>query len=142
MKQKTPHLFLILMLAALAPTLWAGPTEGVLKEFRKTEELIRTKQITPEVRKATLESNLLDAMQSALKRRFYLQQKEILEGLNNDSLAYEKHPSSELVYFVRYRNYYVRFDYYRDPEFYIQNPKYEKFLIREEGADAHNPTTP
>ena len=135
-------LFLTLAFFASLSVVQAGPTPGILKEFRKTEELIRNKKKGKEARKATLEANLLSAMRLSLKRRFYLKQKELLEGLNADSLAYEVHPSSRLVYFVRYRNFYVRYDFYRDPEYYIQAPKYDKFLIREEGAEGVHENKP
>ena len=139
MKRAGIFLFSLLLFCLLCSAVYAGPTPGILKEFRKTEELIRNKKKGKEARKKTLESNLLSAMRLSLRRRFYLKQKELLEGLNADSLAYEVHPSTKLVYFVRYRNFYVRYDFYRDPEIYIQAPKYEKFLIREEGTgDAHD----
>lgn len=137
------YLLIAVLLCSSFLTLSAGPKEGVMMEFRKVEEEIRHRKKSDVARKKTLENNLTLAMKLAIKRRFYLEQKEILEGLNTDSILYES-PTSPLVFFVKYRSYLVRFDFERNPEVFIQSPIYEKFLIRDSESEAHKSekTTP
>lgn len=134
------------LLIALGTSLFsapvsAGPTEGIMSEFRKVEEDIRNAQKTPEARKATLEANLLRAMRLAIARRFHPEKKAILKDLSAETLAYEN-PTSEKVYYVKFKTYIVRFDFSRDPEEEIQAPTYEKFLIIGGEKGVHNEDKP
>lgn len=115
----------------------AEPGEGILKEFRQTEEMIRNKTKSKDERKKTLEVNLESAMRLAIKRRFYHTQKEVLKDLNSKTLVYEKHPSTNLIWFARYKNYYVRFDFARNPEMFYQAPAMDKFLVRDTETGDH-----
>ena len=120
--------FVLVLLAATAPTN-AGPSEGVMLEFRQVEEAIRGAQRTEEAQQAMLEANLLRARQQAVARRFHVEKGELLKELSIETMRYES-PTSNLIYFVNYKDFFVRFDYARDPKFYIQQPTYEKFLIK------------
>ncbi len=133
----------LLLIAAfvLPATLAAGPQEGIMTEFRATEEAIRNAQKTPEARKRTLEDNLLRAVRLAIARRFHNEKQDFLKDLNPDTMAYEN-PTSDKVYYVKYKNFIVRFDYSRDPELYTQAPTYEKFLIIGGENGAHSETPP
>ncbi len=124
------------ILFALPQDVYAGRAEGIMAEFRKVEEAIRSRQKTPEARKRTLEENLQRALTLAISRRFHRKKTQILENLSPETFQYEN-PTSELVYYVKYDNYIVRFDFIRDPEIYIQAPAYEKFLIISEGQPEH-----
>ena len=58
---------LVVALILLFPAvIWAGKEEGVMAEFRKVEEDIKNKEISPAVRKKTLEANLVRAMKLAI----------------------------------------------------------------------------
>ncbi len=134
-----PRALVALLVAAtlLSTPLFAGPQEGIMSEFRKVEEDIRNAQKTPEARKATLEANLLRAMRLAISRRFHPEKKGILKDLTAETLAYEN-PTSDRVYYVKFKTYIVRFDFSRDPEEEIQAPTYEKFLIIGGEKGAHS----
>lgn len=133
---------LLLAATLLSTPLFAGPQEGVMSEFRKVEEDIRNARKTPEARKATLEANLLRAMRLAIARRFHPEKQGILKDLTAESLAYEN-PTSDRVYYVKFKTYIVRFDFSRDPEERIQAPTYEKFLIigGEQGVHSEDAAT-
>jgi hypothetical protein len=119
----------LIVVAGFVPAdLFAGRQEGIMVEFRRIEEAIRNAQKTPEARQRTLEANLDRAVRLAIKRRFHEKRDEILKDLTAETMLYEN-PTSELVYYVKYRTYVVRFDFSRNPEMYIQAPVYEKFLI-------------
>ncbi|MCR9143317.1 MAG: hypothetical protein NXI24_13780 [bacterium] len=133
----------VLLIAAflLPASIAAGPKEGIMTEFRATEEAIRNAQKTPEARQKTLEDNLLRAVRLAISRRFHTEKKDFLMDLNTETMFYEN-PTSEKVYYVKYKNFIVRFDYSRDPELYIQAPTYEKFLIVGGEGAAHSDKPP
>jgi hypothetical protein len=133
----------ILLIAAFAlpATLAAGPQEGIMTEFRATEEAIRNAQKTPEARKKTLEDNLLRAVRLAIARRFHREKGDFLKDLNTETMLYEN-PTSPKVYYVKFKNFIVRFDYSRDPELYLQAPTYEKFLIIGGEESVHSETPP
>ena len=137
MKHFLKIIFLVFVGLVLTVSIQSEPAEGILKEFRETEEAIINKKTSKEIRQQTLESNLLSAMRLAIKRRYYHEQVELLKDLNEKTLAYEKHPATNLTIFVRYKTYYARFDFYRDPEIFYQAPYMDKFLTKEDDADAH-----
>lgn len=109
-------------------------SKGVMIEFRKMEEEIRRRRRGAAVRKRTLENNLVRAMSRIVFRMFYPERVELLKGLNEKTIVYDN-PTSPLVYYVKYdtktRLILVRFDYARDPEYYLQTPAFEKMLIRD-----------
>jgi len=116
----------------------AGRQEGVMNEFRTVEDALRAKSITDAKKLVTLEQNLERAVKLAVTRRFYLQRKELLKELNTAAISYEN-PTSELIYYVKYKNYVMRFDYTKNPELFDQAPIYEKFLVKDENAPASQP---
>ncbi|PKL30315.1 MAG: hypothetical protein CVV45_18125, partial [Spirochaetae bacterium HGW-Spirochaetae-10] len=62
----------VLISVVLLPELaLAGPKEGISAEFRAVEEGIRKRKHDPAVLQKTLEDNLVRAMRSAIRRRFY-----------------------------------------------------------------------
>lgn len=109
-------------------------SKGVMIEFRKLEEDIRRRRRGASVRQKTLENNLVRAMSRIVFRMFYPEREELLKDLNAKTLVYDN-PTSPLVYYVKYdtkkRLILVRFDYARDPEYYLQTPAFEKMLIRD-----------
>jgi hypothetical protein len=132
----------LLIAAFVLPVgLTAGPQEGIMTEFRATEEAIRNAQKTPEARQKTLEANLMRAVRLAIARRFHDKKMDLLKDLNAETMLYEN-PTSDKVYYVKYKNFIVRFDYNRDPELFIQAPRYEKFLIIGGEGAAHSEDAP
>ncbi len=134
-------LFAFLACAAVTPglSLVAGPREGVAAEFRAAEEGIRKKQKDPKVFQKTLEENLIRAMRSAIRRRFYQDQAKYLEGLTPENISWEK-TFSDNVYFVKFRYFIVRFDFARDPTLFAQSPIFEKLLILDEFKESESHT--
>lgn len=119
----------LLIAGVLVPAnLSAGPQEGIMTEFRSTEEAIRNAQKTPEARQKTLENNLIRAVRLAISRRYHAEKTGLLKELSTETVLYEN-PTSDKVYYVKYKTFIVRFDFIRDPELYNQAPTYEKFLI-------------
>jgi len=124
---------IFLILFSIPALLFAGREEGVMQEFRSVEDSIRSREVSQEQKTTTLEKNLVRAVKLAVTRRFYHQRKEILQDISPASLAYES-PTSELIYYVRFKNYVIRFDFAKNPELFDQAPYYEKFLIKSENA--------
>lgn len=119
----------ILIAGLLVPAaLSAGRQEGIMTEFRRVEEEIRNQSKTPEARQKTLEGNLMRAVRLAIARRYHDKKVEILKDLSAETIQYEN-PTSDMVYYVKFKTYIVRFDFSRDPEMFVQAPTYEKFLI-------------
>lgn len=109
---------------------------GVMTDFRRLEEELIKRKRSAEIRKRTLHGNLLRALRNAIARRFYGEREELLKNVTEASLdGNYDNPTSPLVYYVRYqakdRLLIVRFDFSKDPEFYIQSPAYEKLLVRD-----------
>ncbi|MDH5654880.1 MAG: hypothetical protein OEZ34_03160 [Spirochaetia bacterium] len=125
--------FFILILFTFPTLLLAGREEGVMNEFRAVEDALRAREVSEEAKIITLEKNLIRAVKLAVTRRFYLQRKDILKDISPAALAYES-PTSELIYYVRFKNYIIRFDFAKNPELFDQAPYYEKFLIKDENA--------
>ena len=115
-------------------------SKGIMVEFRRLEEEIRGRKLTPKVRQKMLIANLERAMKNAVTRRFYRKRKELLKELRLTDKDYEN-PTSPLIYYVRYKTgettFLVRFNFSRDPEYYIQIPLYEKFLVKGPRPDTH-----
>ncbi len=127
-----------LTVTSFAASLQAGRQEGVMTEFRKVEEDIRHRSTSPEQRQKTLEDNLLRAVRITIMRQFYEKREELLRDLNIGNVFFEN-PTSPLVFYVKHKNFVVRYDFARDPEEFIQSPTYEKFMLIESG-DAHQNT--
>ena len=138
---KTGMALILVLCFAMPLSVSAERSEGIMTEFRQTEEAIRNRQKTPEARQKTLEENLVRAVRLAIARRFHEEKGELLKDLNAQTMKYEN-PTSELVYYVKYKNYIVRFDFLRDPEFYLLTPSYEKFLIIGEDGVDHSADAP
>ncbi|MBL8021151.1 MAG: hypothetical protein JNM27_15895 [Leptospirales bacterium] len=119
----------ILTLALLISTLplLAGRKEGLQQEFRAVEEAIRNKQTGPEARLKTLESNLVNAVRLSINRHFYEDREKMLKELTAATIDYEN-PTSPVIYFVKYKNVLLRFEFSRSPELFLQSPVFEKFL--------------
>lgn len=114
----------------------AGREEGVMQEFRQVEEDIRAQKSTPEERQRQLEENLLRAVRNSIRRHFYDQREDYYKDLSMANVFYEN-PTSPLVYYVKHKDFIVRYDFARDPEIFVQAPTYEKMLIVPKG-DAHS----
>ena len=109
-----------------------------MNEFRTLEDGLRAKNVTDAAKLQTLEKNLVRAMKLAITRRFYHDRKELLKELNEAAISYES-PTSELIYYVKYKNFVARFDFVKNPELIDQSPIYEKFLVKDENAPAPQP---
>lgn len=136
----------IVIIALFSVPVWAGRKEGVQQEYRAVEEAIRNKQTGPEARLKTLETNLVNAVRLAMTRHYYEERETITKDLSIQTIEYEN-PTSPLVYFVKYKNSFFRFEYARNPESFAQSPITEKFLDAAEVDMTHresstNPTAP
>ena len=49
------------------------------------------------------------------------------KDLSRENLKYEN-PTSPVIYFVKFKELIARFNYARDPEYFIQSPVYVKFM--------------
>lgn len=127
---KKTSIFLIL-LTLLPASLFAGRQEGILQQFRQAEEALRAKNTSAEARLKTLENNLMRGLKQTILRQFYSRQEEYLKELNPQTMAYEN-PTSPLVYYVKYKDMIVRFDFASDPERFTQAPVLKKVLILDE----------
>lgn len=132
--KKLGTVFLISILLIPA-TLHAGRQEGILRQFRAVEEALRSRKKSAEARKETLENNLERGLREAILRMFYNEKEKWLTDLNPNNFHYEN-PTSPKVYYVKYKNLLVRFDFATDPEKYYQAPILRKVLIVDE-ASAH-----
>lgn len=120
----------------LAPaSIYAGRQEGILRQFRAVEEALRSRKKTAEARKETLENNLERGLREAILRMFYNDRDQWLPDLKPENFFYEN-PTSPKVYYVKYKNLLIRFDFATDPEQYYQAPILRKVLIIDE-ASAH-----
>jgi hypothetical protein len=130
---KTKNTIILTVLFILPGVLLAGRKEGVMNEFRALEDALRSKTISDTHKISTLEQNLVRGVKLAVTRRFYNERKELLKDINAQAITYES-PTSELIYYVKYKNFVIRFDFVKNPELFDQAPIYEKFLIKDENA--------
>ncbi len=140
MKLSTQVLALIITVSAVpvaaqqpAATSQTGKTEKgiILRQFRMAEEFLKSKTNSDEERRRTLNANLIRGMRQTINRMFYEQQEELLKDLKPETIAYEN-PTSPLVYYVKYKNLIVRFDFATNPEVNIQAPMLKKILVLDE----------
>jgi hypothetical protein len=107
----------------------AKPAPGViLRQFRMAEEFQKSRTNSDAERKRVLEANLVRGMRQTVNRSFYQDQQSYLKDLNPTSISYEN-PTSPLVFYVKFKNLIVRFDFTSDPELNIQAPILKKILI-------------
>lgn len=123
------------ILAALPAA--AGRKEGLQQEFRAVEEALRNKQIGPEARLRTLETNLVNAVRLSVIRHFYDERETLLKELTVSAIEYEN-PTSPLVYYVKYKKSMLMFKFTRNPELFLQAPEFEKFLDSSEADLSHS----
>lgn len=120
--------FCAVFIIGLLPTfLLAGRQDGLMTEFRRVEEAIRGKKKTSEQRLETLENNLLRAFRHLVFRHFYDKKQDYFKDLTREGLGYEN-PTSSTIYFVKFKELIAKFEYARDPEYFIQSPVYVKFM--------------
>jgi len=119
----------------------AGEKEGIMAEYRRVEEAYRNRTRSADFRLQTLKDNLMRAMRLALARRFYEKKDEVLARLTWDKIEYEN-PTSATVYYVKFETYILRLEYVRDPEFFVQSPRHEKFLIIDPEVMSHTQEQP
>ncbi len=126
---------LLLSISLPVTALFADRQAGVLRQFRAAEESIRARGKTMEDRKNTLENNLSRGLKEAILRMFYEDRDKWLKDLSPRNFSYEN-PTSPQVYYVRYKNLIIRFDFATDPEVFYQAPILRKVLVMDE-ASAH-----
>ncbi len=134
MKKFTVIFLIVSMISPAA--IFADRQEGILKQFRAVEEALRSRTKTPEARKETLENNLQRGLREAILRMFYEERKSWLDDLKPQNFGYEN-PTSPKVYYVKFKNLLIRFDFATNPELYYQAPVLRKVLIIDD-ATAHS----
>ncbi|MCB1326554.1 MAG: hypothetical protein H7A21_04680 [Spirochaetales bacterium] len=122
----------------LSPALFAGEQEGLRDEFRAVLQAIHNRQVSEETMQARLEENLLRALTRSMRNRFYTELDDKLDGLNNESLLYER--ATVTTYYVKFKTYLVLYEFQRDPRLFVQGPISEKFLEITDDLDIQSPT--
>lgn len=105
-----------------------------MSEFRAVEEAIRNRQSDEAAQERMLEQNLQRALRQSIRRRFYQNRDEYLRDLEPGNFFYEN-PTSDRVYYVKFKYFIVRYDFERDPQDFRQAPVYEKMLILDDFPD-------
>ncbi|MBI3394237.1 MAG: hypothetical protein HY042_00200 [Spirochaetia bacterium] len=125
---------IVLALFMAVPTVaYSDKADGIMAQYRALEESIRGKAKSPEIRKKTLEENLVRAMRNLVVRLKYDEREALVKDLNAQSIQWEN-PTAATVFYVKYKTFLVRFDFARDPELYIESPLYEKALSTEDAG--------
>ncbi|MCB1142177.1 MAG: hypothetical protein H7A24_08790 [Leptospiraceae bacterium] len=103
-------------------------TPGVISEFTQVEELVKNKKITKEYRKKTLEQNLLNAVKFTFLKKYPDYQEKVKE-LNPESISFEQQKGT-YNYYLKFKDYFLYYNFALDPEIYVQLPVDEKFYIK------------
>ena len=120
-------------------------TEGIIKDFAKTEEYTKNRKISKEYRKKTLESNLTNAIRYTMHKKFP-DYKNRIKDLKPDAIKFEQEKGT-FNYFLTYKDYYIFYNFAIDPEVYLHLPVDEKMYIKlqdqdKETADSASPAAP
>jgi hypothetical protein len=103
-------------------------TPGVISEFTQVEELVKNKKITKDYRKKTLEKNLVNAVRFTILKK-YPDYQEKVKDLNASSIAFEQQKGT-FNYFLKFKEYFLYYNFAVDPELYVQLPADERFYIK------------
>jgi len=103
-------------------------TPGIISEFSQVEELVKNKKISRDYRKKTLEKNLINAVRFTFLRK-YPDYQEKVKDLNPTSISFEQQKGT-FNYFLKYKDYFLYYNFAVDPEVYVQIPADEKFYIK------------
>ncbi len=109
-------------------SLQAGEVKGLINEFMEVEDFLSKKKPSPEFRKRMLEKNLLDSLKNTLSRKF-ANPKEELKDLKIEEVDYERQPNT-FKFYIRYKDFYVFYDFAMDPEIYLQLPQTEILYVK------------
>lgn len=113
--------------------VYAGEVKGLINEFMEVEDFLSKKKPSPEFRKKMLEKNLLDSIRNTLSRKYKVLDKE-LSALKIEEIDYER-PVNTFKFYIRYKKYYIYYDFAMDPEIYIQLPEEEILYTKPDNYD-------
>lgn len=103
--------------------LSAGEVKGLINEFMEVEDYLSKKKPSEEYRKKMLEKNMIEALKNTLSRKFK-NPKSKLKDLKIENIDYERQDNT-FKYYLRFKEYYVFYDFAMDPELYMQSPRTE-----------------
>jgi hypothetical protein len=127
----------IFLLAFMPLTLSAGEVQGLINEFMEVEDYLSKKKPSPEFRKKMLEKNMLDSLKSTLSKKIK-DPKNDLKDLKIEEVDYERQANT-FKFYIRYKQYYVFYDFAMDPELFMQLPQTEIIYTRPENYDSNAP---
>jgi hypothetical protein len=119
----------LVVLLFTALSISADPTPGIMDEYTQVEGYINDRKPTNEFKKKNLEFNILTAVKSTLAKKI-MNTKEI-KAINMSEIAYEKAKDSHKVY-VRYKSFYIYYEFIINPEIYIVSPLDEIVYLKPE----------
>lgn len=129
--------FAVLLVALAGSPVFSGEVKGLINEFMEVEDYLSKKKPSPEFRKNMLERNLLDSLKTTLARKFKTKENE-LKKLSIEDIDYERQAQT-FKFYIRYKTYYIFYDFATDPEIYIQLPKEEILYVRPDSFDKNAP---
>ncbi len=118
---------LTLLFLISAHALWPDRSEGVMLHFRKQEERLISTSKSPEYFQTILHRNLVNAVRAIIQRRLYDQKEAYFKDLSIKNIAYEN-PTSNRVFFVRFKDFVARLSYELSPEIHVHYPKSIRFI--------------
>ena len=123
---------LICLLIALQNTS-AQTNSGLAEEFLKLDNYLKNVKQSPEERKKILESNIINSVKTTLSHKFNDPKKELKDLKIQDIQSERKEGTNQL--FIKYKNFYIAYTFYSDPEVYLASPVEEKVLEKPANAD-------
>jgi len=114
---------LICLLIALQNTS-AQTNSGLAEEFLKLDNYLKNVKQSPEERKKILESNIINSVKTTLSHKFNDPKKELKDLKIQDIQSERKEGTNQL--FIKYKNFYIAYTFYSDPEVYLASPVEEK----------------
>jgi hypothetical protein len=122
---------------ASSVSVTAGEVQGLINEFMEVEDFLSKKKPSPEFRKKMLDKNLLDSIKNTLSRKYKVLDKE-LSALKIEDIDYERQVNTYKFY-IRYKKFYIYYDFEMDPEIYIQLPKEVILYTKPDNYDKNAP---
>lgn len=117
-----------ILIVAMPFFLYAGEVKGLIDEFMEVEDFLSKKKPSPEFRKKMLEKNLVDSLKNTLSKKFS-NPKEELKDIKIEDIDYERQENT-YKYYIRFKEFYIFYEFAMDPEIFIQLPQAEIVYVR------------
>lgn len=118
-----------LLLLILSFPVFSGEEKGVAEEFSRVEQSIANPKLSEAEKTKIFEKNILSNLKLSISKR----ETTVSPNVDFSKVAWEKVPNSFKIY-VRYNEYYIFYDFSRDPSIYLQFPKEEILLKKPKGS--------